>query len=165
MEQQLTIYHKSLQIFAIALWWVIEYSEDLCWTKELQTVCVGSHINLLNDNGRATEPTQLEKQKDFYKVRIFTFHIVYKIYKVINESMHRKKMSYLSDKYRKINCINRTSKQKCSKMPEILGIFRYLLSVYLPCINSHQSTGKTKMFQKVIKVQNIHALRIFSIFS
>lgn len=55
-------------------------------------------------------------------------------------------MSYPFDKYRKINCINETSKQKCFKKPKILGIIRHLLSAYLLCIKSYQSTSMTKTF-------------------
>ena len=44
-----------------------------------------------------------------------TIHIVYKIYKETDESIHRKEMIYLYDKYRTINLINRNSKEKWPK--------------------------------------------------
>lgn len=61
--------------------------------------------------------------------------------------MHRKKAELpMNDKYRTINYINLTLKQKCLKTPKVVGIIRLLLSAYLLCINSYQSTSMTKTF-------------------
>lgn len=78
MEQLLMIYHKSLQIFVIALWWVIEQSENRYKARELQTMYLDSNIDLLSDNRKLL----LEKLEDFQEVKE-TLHIVQYIYKKI----------------------------------------------------------------------------------
>lgn len=88
MGQLLMIYRKSLLIFVIALWWVIEHSENRYRTRELQTMYLESSIDLLSDNRKVTQ-LMFEEWKNFVKVKQ-TLYIMDGVYKKIDLSMHRK---------------------------------------------------------------------------
>ena len=112
---------------------------------------LSSNINLLNDK---SEWAYITWEMEECLQGEHTIHIVYKTYKEIDESIHRKEMIYLYDRYRTINLINWKVKslffsQKKSdlKTPKIVGIIRSLLSAYFIYINSSQSTSMTKTFQ------------------